>query len=889
MAFFTEEGQQFEKDDRFALDFDDVKRSLSKVKRGTGGWFVARCPAHNDNNPSLAFIKSGNTVGFHCFSGCGYESIVRALGMWKDTPKKKERINSKIAATYDYRNEAGVLKYQVVRFEPKHFSQRRPDGEGKWIWDLDKVPRLLYKLPELLNPSQEPVFIVEGEKDVDNLTKINAIATTNSGGATKWEKSFNKYFEGRDVIIIADKDDIGYDHAEIVSKEIYRSAKTVKIVQLDVKDVSVYLEEGNTLDDLLYLCREIAPLAYTEEDLTVDPSQSHNLEAEMALLGAILANPILIGKAVEAKLVDHYFNKKTKAILTAMIECFEASQDINYITVGERFPRNDLERLGGYDFLKSLENNLPTVFDADSWINIIVAKSQYRELATIGKKLTTLAETEAHSVDSLANTVLQSVHNIKTSDKKSKLSRLGDSLEGVIISAREAVGKGLTGLSTGFTNLDYLTSGLQRTDLIILAGRPSMGKCLENSYPVLTPTGWTTMGELKVGDYVVGSNGFPTKVTGVFPQGKKPMYDITFYDGVKAESCDEHLWFVQSREDRKAKREGQVLSLKEINKNLRTKDGKRNNYCIPYVAPIQFETKDNFLHPYLLGALIGDGSLSKKSIGFTNVDEDIVKRVKELVPKNDELRGNYKEYRISRRQRNNKPSDTRIELERLKLNKNADYKFIPMSYLYTSKEDRIELLRGLLDTDGCIGKLGWIEYSTISKQLAEDVRELVLGLGGRCTVQSRVTKYSSSGIQKEGKLSYRVRITFPAKLFNPFYCARKAERFEENNSRRQNGRYITSIEYNGDKEATCITVDAPDKLFVIKDYILTHNSAIAMNIAANAAIREKKDVAVFSLEMSKEQLISRVYAEKHLLIRLLLRMENYRNTIGLELQTNFLF
>jgi replicative DNA helicase len=476
MAFFTEEGQQFEKDDRFALDFDDVKRSLSKVKRGTGGWFVARCPAHNDNNPSLAFIKSGNTVGFHCFSGCGYESIVRALGMWKDTPKKKERINSKIAATYDYRNEAGVLKYQVVRFEPKHFSQRRPDGEGKWIWDLDKVPRLLYKLPELLNPSQEPVFIVEGEKDVDNLTKINAIATTNSGGATKWEKSFNKYFEGRDVIIIADKDDIGYDHAEIVSKEIYRSAKTVKIVQLDVKDVSVYLEEGNTLDDLLYLCREIAPLAYTEEDLTVDPSQSHNLEAEMALLGAILANPILIGKAVEAKLVDHYFNKKTKAILTAMIECFEASQDINYITVGERFPRNDLERLGGYDFLKSLENNLPTVFDADSWINIIVAKSQYRELATIGKKLTTLAETEAHSVDSLANTVLQSVHNIKTTDKKSKLSRLGDSLEGVIISAREAVGKGLTGLSTGFTNLDYLTSGLQRTDLIILAGRPSMGK-----------------------------------------------------------------------------------------------------------------------------------------------------------------------------------------------------------------------------------------------------------------------------------------------------------------------------------------------------------------------------------------------------------------------------
>lgn len=480
MARFTEDGQEFEKDDKFALGFEEVKASLEKVKKGTGGWFVARCPAHNDKSPSLAFIKSGNTVGFHCFSGCSYESIVRSLGMWKDIASKKPKIPSNMVATYDYTDEKGDLKYQVVRYEPKNFRQRRPDGKGNWIWDLEKVPRLLYKLPELLKPSLEPVFIVEGEKDVDNLTAIGAIATTNSGGATKWEKSFNKFFEGRDVIILADNDDIGLDHAEIVSKEIYRSATSVKIVALPFDeakyDVSDYIEEGNTLDDLLYLCQEVTPLVYTEEDLTVDPSQSHNLEAEMAVLGAILKNPILIGKVIESELVKHYYNKKTKAILSAMVECFENSQDINYLTVGERFPKKDLERLGGYDFIKSLENNLPLVFDADSWINIIIAKSKYRDLATIGKKLTTLAESEAQSVDALADTVLDKVHSVKNVNRKSKLSPIGNKLEDVIVTARNAAGKGITGLATGFSDLDYILSGLQRTDLVILAGRPSMGK-----------------------------------------------------------------------------------------------------------------------------------------------------------------------------------------------------------------------------------------------------------------------------------------------------------------------------------------------------------------------------------------------------------------------------
>lgn len=475
---FTEDNQEFERDDRYALDFDEVKSSLEKVKKGKGGWWVGRCPAHNDGNPSLAFVKSGNTVGFHCFAGCSWESIIRALGMWKEVPAK--RIQSRIVEVYDYEDEDGKMKYQVVRLEPKSFRQRRPDGKGNWVWDLDGVPRLLYKLPRLLEPSLEPIFIVEGEKDVNNLTAIGAVATTNSGGAAKWEKSFNKYFNGRDVIIIPDNDATGADHAELISKEVYRSALSVKIVNLPSEtpkyDVSNYLEEGNTYDDLLYLCNEVEPLFYTEEDLTIDPTQSHNLEAEMAVLGAVFKNQILIGRVIESDLTKHYFDKKTKAILNAMVECFENSQDINYITVGDRLGKQKLEQLGGSEFLRSLEDNLPQVFDIDSWIKIIVAKSQYRDLVSIGKRLTTLAETEAQGVDYLTDAVLDRVYSVKTEDRKSGFNKLGNKLEDVIVNAREAIGKGIIGIPTGLPDLDYILSGLQPTDLVVVAGRPSMGK-----------------------------------------------------------------------------------------------------------------------------------------------------------------------------------------------------------------------------------------------------------------------------------------------------------------------------------------------------------------------------------------------------------------------------
>jgi hypothetical protein len=150
--------------------------------RRTGANWMARCPAHDDRNPSLSISEEGGKVLLHCFAGCAQRSVIDALmavDLWESnqrSPKPRPRI----VATYDYTDEGGILLYQVCRTESKDFPQRYPDDRGSWIWK--KHPRqVLYHLPEVLEAPI--VFVVEGEKDVETLRQHGFVATTNAGGA----------------------------------------------------------------------------------------------------------------------------------------------------------------------------------------------------------------------------------------------------------------------------------------------------------------------------------------------------------------------------------------------------------------------------------------------------------------------------------------------------------------------------------------------------------------------------------------------------------------------------------------------------------------------------------------------------------------------------------
>jgi putative DNA primase/helicase len=168
----------------------------------------------------------------------------------------------KIVDTYDYRNASGNSTFQVVRFKPKGFAQRRPDGAGGYVWNLEGIERVLYRLPELLATGPDAlIFLPEGEKDVDRLAALGLVATTNPEGAGKWRDEYTAALKGRHVAILADNDEEGRKHAEKVAGALYGNAASVKVVALpglpEEGDVSDWLDAGNTLEELLRIVDEM--------------------------------------------------------------------------------------------------------------------------------------------------------------------------------------------------------------------------------------------------------------------------------------------------------------------------------------------------------------------------------------------------------------------------------------------------------------------------------------------------------------------------------------------------------------------------------------------------------------------------------------------------------
>jgi len=257
---------------------DNILTRLHDVRQVKRGSWQARCPAHDDANPSLS-VTEGNDgrVLLHCFAGCTYPDIIAALGFSANgngngradsypTTPKPVRPARRIVATYDYRDAAGGVVFQKVRYEPKSFAQRRPDGRGGWAWGLGDVAPVLYRLPELIDPATawQPVYICEGEKDADRLAALGLVASCNFDGASaagqkpKWRPEYNQHLAGRVVYILADNDDAGRAHAEHVARNLHKVAQAVKVIDLpDLPpkgDVSDWLDAGHNKEALEREC-----------------------------------------------------------------------------------------------------------------------------------------------------------------------------------------------------------------------------------------------------------------------------------------------------------------------------------------------------------------------------------------------------------------------------------------------------------------------------------------------------------------------------------------------------------------------------------------------------------------------------------------------------------
>ena len=381
-----------------------------------------------------------------------------------------------------------------------------------------------------------------------------------------------------------------------------------------------------------------------------------------------------------------------------------------------------------------------------------------------------------------------------------------------------------------------LTQALQdilddKLDILTISMPPGTGKGQLYDDEILTPDGYIKFRDLKIGSEVISGTGDVSRVLGIFPKPQMSVYEVVFDDGSKVKCSQDHIWHVQTRDDRRRNPDRyRNVELKDMLKNFRVESGKRANYSVGYVPKIDcFNEKELLIDPYILGVLIGDGSLTSNNMQFSVPDNEIVDEVRNRLPSGYELAhpSKYGWNIKCGKNRINGRHGMKSMLESYGLyNKYSHEKFIPRDYLYSSYENRLSLLRGLMDTDGYVGRAG-AEYSTSSEQLAKDVCELAHSLGGYCSIAKKTNcgYRNAYGVFVKCKDSYRLTIQFNANQPKPFLVKRKAEKF--NPKREVIRRFITDIRYIGDEETVCIYIDDPSHLYITNDYVITHNSTIS--------------------------------------------------------------
>lgn len=351
---------------------------------------------------------------------------------------------------------------------------------------------------------------------------------------------------------------------------------------------------------------------------------------------------------------------------------------------------------------------------------------------------------------------------------------------------------------------------------MIFAGSAGIGKEQPLTATVYTPSGPVTMGSLSVGDHVIGRDGKPAMITGVYPQGVKPSYLVLFSDGTTAECGLDHLWSVTQRNKKTGEYDLRTISLREMIGSGITKDGQKKSYPwkIPLCEPVEFEQQPVPIDPYVMGVLIGDGYLGGSTIVVScpDMDRDIIDRLGSLVGDGFDIQECRApvcpRYTIKSRDPNH--NTLRMILEHYGLNVGSKDKFIPQIYIYNDVDTRLRILAGLMDTDGST-KDGRTTFSTSSEVLGECVADLVRSLGGVATVH----------LYRSDEWVVRIRTNF-----NPFMCERKKLAWKSPVHKHIH-KSVVDVAFVGDKEQQCIMVDNEDHLYLTDFYNVTHNTTVA--------------------------------------------------------------
>ncbi|MFG2088733.1 MULTISPECIES: replicative DNA helicase [unclassified Spirillospora] len=601
----------------------------------------------------------------------------------------------------------------------------------------------------------------------------------------------------------------------------------------------------------------------------------HDISAEQGVLGGMLLSPDAIAEVVELLRTPDFYRPAHQIIYDIILDLYGRGDPADAVTVaGELTKNGEIGRIGGAPYLHTLISLVPTAANAGYYAKIVHERSILRRLVETGTRIVQMGyAADGADADDVLDRAQAEVFAIAEKRAGEDYVALSEIMPGALdeIEAIGSRGGQMVGCPTGFADLDALTNGLHPGQMVVVAARPAMGKAICLKTPLPTPKGWTTMGEVSVGDYLIGADGKPTRVVAATEvMHDRPCYEIEFSDGEVIIADAEHQWRTTTRAARRQQSETRTTyywsdeainrvrwvtadanerprrllthreateTTEDIAATLRCDGDNRLNHAVEVAAPFQFPTAKLLIDPYVLGAWLGDGCRTHCSI--TCFDEEILEEI--------EAAGQP----VSRRKT---PGSFGLPglvtmVKELGLWRN---KHIPAEYLRASEEQRRALLAGMLDTDGYVSEIGQVQLGFVNKRLAEGAHELILSLGYRATM----TTEPVAGRSPETSIFYRINFTPTETVFR---LSRKAARQRKNVHPKARVRYIVDVRPVESVPVRCVQVDNADHMYLAgRSCIPTHNSTLALDFARAASIKHGLTSAFFSLEMGRNEITMRL-------------------------------
>lgn len=584
------------------------------------------------------------------------------------------------------------------------------------------------------------------------------------------------------------------------------------------------------------------------------------LDLEEAVLGAMMIDKKGVDEVIDILQPDAFYKDAHKHIFEAIVQLFTDTQPVDLLTVSAQLKKNaKLELAGGDFYLIQLTQKISSSAHIEFHSRIILQKFIQRSLIKISSEIIEESYDESTDVFDLLDKAETKLYEVT----QGNIKRSSETAQSLVIQAKkrieEIAGKeGLSGVATGFEMLDKVTSGWQPSDLIIIAARPGMGKCLGKGTKVLMFDGsLKNVEDIAQNELLMGDDSTPRKVLSI-ARGREKMYWIHQNKAISYRVNESHILSLKRSRNEGNHKKGDVLNI-TVQDYLEKSDKFKSNYK-GYKVNVEFEEKELPIEPYYLGLWLGDGHSYSQRI--TNVDTEIIDYLNDYATRLESELVEYKQENktsnysiVNRNKYTSEEFNTCLQTELRTLGV-IQNKHIPQQFLINSTQNRLELLAGLIDSDGYYtDEFNCFEIVQKNENLTKQIKFLCDSLGFRTSIRKKKSSIKSTGFEGE---AFRLRILGNLNSIPTKVERKKAREWKSNVDWKVTG---INVEFDQVDDYYGFEING-NRLFLLEDCTVTHNTAFVLSMARNIAIDFGHPVALFSLEMSSVQLITRLISSE---------------------------